>query len=430
MIKILVIAYMFPPLAGGGTQRPLKFVKYLPHYGITPVVFCPHEAVWKTYDATLLDLPFLREVKIYRKGIRSLRRYYHLRYEKGYQFHPYFYLIGIRFLFHLDIFSAWYFECRQAVLKIIKEEKIDCVLTTSPPHSSHLFGQFIKKHAGIPWLMDIRDTMVDDPNLPASLVSQLQAPLRLWYEKKFFSSADAIISVSDPIIESIDSRHGSLKLASKLSTITNGFDDDDFAHIPLDQRSREHMRITYTGSFMGKQTPQTFLEAIALLVKKNAIDPNDLRLRFIGDFDENVQHIFNRFSKQIPIEIEDFQPYEKALYHQANSDLLLLIVSTDTKKEGANQTMTGKFFEYIGAQRPIFALVPGGPLKVTIDKGGFGISVPPKCIHQIAKIFKKIYDQWKFEGRIQYHPDIKLRANFSRKRLTGKLASIVNSLNI
>jgi hypothetical protein len=170
------------------------------------------------------------------------------------------------------------------------------------------------------------------------------------------------------------------------------------------------------------------LGAIALLVKENAIDPNDLRLRFIGDFDENVRHIFNRFSKQIPIEIEDFQPYEKALYHQVNSDLLLLIVSTDTKKEGANQTMTGKFFEYIGAQRPIFALAPGGPLKDIIARGQFGQVVSPQSTAEIAARFLALYKEWKKHGHLTYRPDAELKNQFTRKALTGQLAAIVRKV--
>ncbi|MDH3827249.1 MAG: glycosyltransferase, partial [Desulfobacterales bacterium] len=379
MLKVLLIAYMFPPISGGGTQRPLKFVKYLPEYGITPIVYCPHEAYWKTYDQKLLDLPFLKETKIYRCGIRQLRRYYHLRYKKDYKYHPYFYVLGVRFFFYLDIFSAWYFECRHQALKIIKQEKIDCVLTTAPPHSSHLFGKFLKKITGIPWIMDIRDTMYADPNQPASFVARFEAPIRFLYEKSFCSSADAIISVSDPIIESINSRHRAQKLESKLWTITNGFDDEDFDNIQLDDEPRNYLLISYTGSFMGKQTPEKFLESIRLLIEKNAIDPTDLCIRFIGYYDDNIHRIFQRFSGQIPIEILEFQPYEKSLWHQVNSDLLLLIVSMD-ESEGGHQTMTGKFYEYIGAQRPIFALVPDGPLKETINRGRFGFTAPPKDI--------------------------------------------------
>jgi glycosyltransferase involved in cell wall biosynthesis len=427
MIKLLLIAYMFPPISGGGTQRPLKFVKYLPEYGIAPIVFCPHKAYWKTYDKKLLDLPFLRKTKIHRCGIRQLQRYYHLRYKKSYKYHPYFYALGIRFFFYLDFFSAWYFECRHHTREIITKEKIDCVLTTSPPHSTHFFGRFLKKETGTPWIMDIRDAIYDDPNQSVNLETRIKAPIRLWYEKRFFSSSDAIISVSDPISESINTRHPALNLRSKLWTITNGFDDEDFDHIPLDDEARKYLLITYTGSFMGERSPEKFLKAMRLLIQENRIDPEDLRLRFIGQYDDNIQSIFQRFGAHMPIEILDFQPYEKSLYHQVNSDLLLLVGGLDTKT-GANQIMTGKFFEYIGAHRPVFALAPDGPLKRIIQEGNFGTTAPPEDVSQIATRFLSIYQQWKKSGTVSYAPDLHLRNKFGRKYLTKKLAAVVRAV--
>jgi glycosyltransferase involved in cell wall biosynthesis len=249
----------------------------------------------------------------------------------------------------------------------------------------------------------------------------------LWYENRFFSSSDAIISVSDPIIESINTRHHAQKLRSKLWTITNGFDDEDFAHIPLNEKPRKHMLISYTGSFMGKQTPQMFLEALRLLMEKNTIDPADLRLRFIGDYDDRIHRMFQRYSAKMPIEIQGFQPYEESLWHQVNSDLLLLIVSTDTN-EGVNQTMTGKFFEYIGARRPVFALVPDGPLKDVIQIGNFGTVAPPDDASQIAKSFLNLYEQWIQHKSLPYSPDLELRSQFSRKHLTEKLATIIRNV--
>ena len=69
MKKILFITYMFPPIAGSGIQRSLKFIKYLPEFGIEPIVFAPETAFWKAYDTENLKLPFLKQTKIYRCGI-------------------------------------------------------------------------------------------------------------------------------------------------------------------------------------------------------------------------------------------------------------------------------------------------------------------------------------------------------------------------
>lgn len=275
--------------------------------------------------------------------------------------------------------------------------------------------------------MDIRDPMVADPNLPASLVSRVQAPLRFLYERSFFSSADAIISVSDPIIKSINSRHGAQKLRSKLATISNGFDEEDFNHIQRDDQPRNSLLISYTGSFMGNQTPEKFLESIRLLIASDEIDPNDLCLRFIGYYDDHIGRIFQHYSRHIPIEVLDFQPYEKSLWHQMNSDLLLLIVSMD-ENEGGNQTMTGKFFEYIGAQRPIFALAPDGPLKNIIIKGKFGQVAPPKDTTEIGARFLAIYRQWKKQGELTFHPNAQLKNKFTRRALTGDLATIIRKV--
>jgi glycosyltransferase involved in cell wall biosynthesis len=427
MKKALFISYMFPPIAGGGIQRPLKFVKYLPDYGIKPVVFCPEKALWRANVQEKEEYPFLKKIKIYRCGIKRLERYFNLRFRKGHTQHSHFYMLALKHFWFMDFQSAWYFECRKKALQIAREENVDCVFTTSPPHSTHLFGVFLKKNAGIPWIMDIRDAMYDDPNVERTIGVRLKSAIRYLYEKKFYFLSDAIISVSDPITDSICRRHKRLNIESKTHTITNGFDEEDFKNIQLDNKYRKSMVITYTGSFMGKQTPEHFLEAINFLIDKNAVYASDLLIRFIGYFDKRTHTIIQRFMPKIPIEILDFQPYEKSLWYQVNSDLLLLIVSIEGR-EGGNQTMTGKFFEYIGAKRPIIALVPDGPLKEIIKKGCFGIAAPPKDINEIAGKFKILYDEWKNNGALSCDPDMKLRDSFKREMLTGKLASIIDNL--
>ena len=106
-------------------------------------------------------------------------------------------------------------------------------------------------------------------------------------------------------------------------------------------------------------------------------NPKELLIRFVGHYDPAIQALFQRFAADIPLEVIGFQPYETSLRYQVKSDLLLLIVNID-EKEGGSQIMTGKFFEYVGAGRPIFALVPEGALKKAIAEGRFGVAAPRK----------------------------------------------------
>ena len=430
MKKLFFVTYMYPPIAGSGIQRSLKFIKYLPSYNITPIVFCPQNAIWKASDHKNLELPYVKNTKTYRCGLQKLQRYYGLRFKKSFTNHPYFHFLGLKYIWFMDFFSSWYFECRNMALKVAKQEKVDCIYTTSPPHSVHLFGRHLKAKLGIPWIMDLRDAMYDEPNRDFNKIKdRMQANIERIYEKSFYRNADAIISVSQPILDSIRKRHGELDFENKSHLITNGFDSQDYADVNSCFQEKNKLVITYTGAFLMKRTPEYFLKALVSLVSANEIDVQDLLIRFVGYFDEPVLTIFNNYIKQLPIQVIEYQPYEKTLAYQVSSDLLLLIVSVHAE-QGGGQILTGKFYEYIGAQKTIFALAPEGPLKTLIEKGRFGVVAPPKDITSIAKKFKTLYKEWKAEKSLYLNSDSDLRNRFTRAKLTQELAQIIHHLTV
>ena len=107
-------------------------------------------------------------------------------------------------------------------------------------------------------------------------------------KKKFYRSAHAIISVSQPILDSLSLRHPFLDCKSKSHLITNGFDETDFEKLPTGTKQKHPMTITYTGAFLDKRTPKYFLDAMVALVSSNEIDSKDIMIRFIGYFDDNM----------------------------------------------------------------------------------------------------------------------------------------------
>ena len=54
MKKVLIITYYWPPAGGPGVQRWLKFVKYLPEYNITPIIFVPEKPNYPIIDESLI----------------------------------------------------------------------------------------------------------------------------------------------------------------------------------------------------------------------------------------------------------------------------------------------------------------------------------------------------------------------------------------
>ena len=55
MKKVLIITYYWPPAGGPGVQRWLKFVKYLPDFGIEPIVYCPENPSYPITDTSLVS---------------------------------------------------------------------------------------------------------------------------------------------------------------------------------------------------------------------------------------------------------------------------------------------------------------------------------------------------------------------------------------
>jgi hypothetical protein len=66
MKRVLCLAYLFPPIANSGTQRPLKFVKYLSRFGWEPTVMTAANFEGQRVDEGLLAEipPGLRVVRV------------------------------------------------------------------------------------------------------------------------------------------------------------------------------------------------------------------------------------------------------------------------------------------------------------------------------------------------------------------------------
>ncbi len=87
-----------------------------------------------------------------------------------------------------------------AAIRIVREEGIDVVITTSPPPSVHLIGAAVKRATGVRWVADLRDSIVANPHRDAQRLAVrvkeqgVQAVASL-----VARNADATVAVSEAI---------------------------------------------------------------------------------------------------------------------------------------------------------------------------------------------------------------------------------------
>ena len=58
----------------------------------------------------------------------------------------------------------WNLTAIPAAIRIARSERIDVVLTTSPPSSVHFVGAAVKRATGARWVADLRDSLVAHPH--------------------------------------------------------------------------------------------------------------------------------------------------------------------------------------------------------------------------------------------------------------------------
>jgi glycosyltransferase involved in cell wall biosynthesis len=415
-VKILLVTMYFPPAGGGGVQRPLKFATHLPELGIETHVLAPDDPKWIHRDDELMPptLAWVHRARYLgpkgRKPAEELHGTQGLeRFTKKAQ------LAGRRLLVP-DENVSWNLTAIPTAIRIVKREGIDAILTTSPPSSVHLVGAAVKRATGVPWVADLRDSVVAHPHRSAErLLVRVKEQGEHAVAKLITRSADAIVTVSDAIADEMRERNPK----GPVVTIANGSDFDDFAG--LDHVPSQRFRITHAGSFFGKRDPRPFLTAL----KQSGLD--DIVVRFLGDFRSSDREWAEQLELGDRLELIPYAPRRRSLELQRDSEaLLLLIPEAGGRGKGV---LSGKVFEYLAAERPILAVVPpDGAAADLIRETGVGVVVAPDDVEGMVAALRDLYERWK-AGSLDGAPlSEEWRDKVSRRTRVEELARVLEDV--
>lgn len=432
MIKILLIAYYFPPLGGIASIRGLKYAKYLRDSGIEPIVLSVHPRFLRApKDKSLLqELP--DGIEIHRSKCFDLSWLMKLLY--GFRLYK-----AVEFLrknvFIPDLEVTWIPGAKRMIEKIMGlHPDIRIALISAGPFSSLFLGKYLKSKHELPYICEFRDEWTNNPErvnirYPASSLRR-----ELLWEADALMSCSGMVYLTEIMKNNFISRYPFLAKRPG-QVIPNGFDESDFIELERENQisprktdsTLQQFRIVYCGSFYDRRQPNKLWESLLRLHQMQKIDLNKVRFDIYGNNSKRFVLGAYADNKQISnsVVLHPFLSHKESITEMLTADVLLLYIA-----DGINTAsiLTGKIFDYIRSGKPILAIIPNPGLAAEIvQKSKTGFVAAPSNSDAIDKVVIHLYELWQDGLLDQIKADFEYISRFQRKKLTAQLAELIET---
>ena len=422
MQKVLILTYYWPPAGGPGVQRWLKFVKYLPEFGIEPILYVPENPSYPIIDDKLVEeIP--KGVTVLRKKIREPYRWASLlsksktqtisrgmiaKKKQGFLEKILLWVRGN--LFIPDARVAWVKPSLDFLGSYLQEQKIGTVITTGPPHSVHLIGLGLKDKLNICWIADFRDPWTSIGYHAKLRLSKASQQKHKELERKVLSSADQIVVTSQATRSEFEN------ITSKpIEVVTNGYEDNPYT-MALD----EDFTIAHIGSLLTDRNPTRLWTVLQELVQTNELFAEKLKIQLVGVVGDEVKDSLAEHGLADYVDFKGYLNHQEVLQLQQKAQLLLLLEINSAQTAGI---IPGKLFEYFAAQRPILAIGPNGwEAGIMVQATESGTFLTPEDTTDLNTVLLEWFSRYQ-EKRLVANP--KYIEQYHRRQLTETLANII-----
>ncbi|CAN5575223.1 glycosyltransferase family 4 protein [soil metagenome] len=434
-MKVLILNYYWPPSGGSVVQRWLTFSRYLPENGITPVILTIDElsATYPATDRTLIDrIP--KELKVYKTGSKELFWIYKKFIGKGKvpgaafanESDPNFLQKISRFIrgnfFIPDPRIGWNKIALPEAITIIEKEKIDVIITSGPPHSTHLMGLKLKERLNIKWIADFHDVWTDiiyyDKFYKTSWAKSKDKAL----ERKILKKSDAVLTVGKKYKETLLSKLSEPE-PEKFHLVSMGYDNEIFDKMVSSPPQNEFI-ITYAGTIANFYEPEAFILALKKVKEQN---PNvKLKLRFVGILAETIKKFILSSGLESILEETGYVSHHDSVKYLFNSSVLLLI-NPVVKNE--DMVIPGKIYEYLAAKKPIINITKRtSDIARIIKEARAGETFERNMGNDLTEHLNLLIKRWNENKDLDLPKDNNYYRQFSRKEETKILAKVIKEL--
>lgn len=435
MKKVLVLTYYWPPGGGAGVQRWLKFVKYMRDFGWEPIVYTAEngempvidESLEKDIpkDITVLKTPIWEPYSFYKRFIGRKKEdkinasFLNENKKTGITQKISIWIRGNFFI--PDARKYWIKPSIGYLDAYIKENKIDYVISSGPPHSMHMIALGLKaKNKNLKWVADFRDPWTNIDFYEKLMLRNFADKEHHRQELSVLDNADLVLSIGEGMnheFKNIFKNAGGIEI-DKFKVITNGFDSDDLDGTVIIKDKK--FSLAHIGTLVKDRNPEVLWKVLKTLISKNPEFEAALEIKLVGKIDIYVKEQIAQFGLTAYVNKIDYLPHDEVIREQQRSKVLLLLVNNTKNAKGI---LTGKVFEYMASQVPIIAIgPPEGDLAHILNKTQTGLISDFK---DEASLEKNLLSYFENTTPVFNQDEIN---KYSRKELTKELCKLLDHL--
>ena len=241
-----------------------------------------------------------------------------------------------------DARKGWIPYALTEAKKYIRKEGIQKIITTGPPHSTHLVGLRLKALFGLQWWADFRDPWSD-------IFYNKDFYRTSWAKKKDVRWEQKVLQNADGILTTLG---GSLVQKFKINApdqkfyvLPNGYDEALMSSIPKTKLNIFH--VVYTGLLTDNQDYIPVMKALNDIAEHRTI-----RLSLAGNISDHILENIRKTAPKMELDYKGYLTHKEAIALMKSGDLLLNFIF-----RGADQDMiSGKLLEYLASEVPVLSI--------------------------------------------------------------------------
>jgi glycosyltransferase involved in cell wall biosynthesis len=443
--KILIVTYAFPPAGYVGVFRTLKYCRYLPASGWSPLVLTidPKDVAHK--DSRLLeqippDLPIYRTFDvdpakwIERRGQRRLERAKQANPNGAASAPPpansqnsrrgllrkFKDFVGMLLTDCPDSHVFWVPFALARGFRIMREHRPDVIYSTTPPHSTHYVALILGWLFRTPYVIDFRDPWeTERPRASSGPIARLLASLERASKRLVVRRAAKVVCCTRGDRDDLKKEVPGLP-DERFAVITNGYDPIDFAAVEPAPRTSGKLVLVHSGTIYGGIAGE-FFDALRILLRQRPGVVNELEVQLVGQIGVQYADDVRELEAAGLVRAFGLQPHATALRMVQSGDIMLILLGGGIFPPSH---IPAKVFEYLYSRKPILAIADPGELTEIVERSGLGAVVSPRPPEALADALLRLLERH-MSGKLTTSPNVDYIRSFERTNLAKQLAGVL-----